>query len=117
MTNTLTQQLQEKAVRALQNLHDYINREVGLPTGMPGLGTITLGSREEMYEDFITKLVADVVEAEKSRALNVMKTQEDRWCEDEFGHCGCLRYAIDLVENPEADRIFTPSTQPKEVQP
>lgn len=101
---TLTQQLQEKAVREFDG--EFVFSD----------GCVSEYSTKKMKK-FITKLVADVVEAEKSRALNVMKTQEDRWCEDEFGHCGCLRYAIDLVENPEADRIFTPSTQPKEVQP
>ena len=50
-------------------------------------------SKEEARAEFIKVLreVEEVADDEKKK----------HWCD----HCSCLRYAIDLIENPDADRM------------
>lgn len=72
---------------------------------------------EEYIDDLLTQAQQDTAQAvlaEQTRILKVLQNVEDlsqdeekkKWAE----HCSCLRYAIDVIKNPEAERTCYAST-------
>lgn len=59
-------------------------------------------------KDFLAQEINAAILKERERILGVMKLEEERkW--DDADHCSCLRYVIDVIEHPEADRKVTTS--------
>lgn len=68
---------------------------------------------EEFFDDlrsFATRIVEEVKREERERIIKLQKEVEDKkWIDAE--HCSCLAYAIDIIENPDSDRIFLASNK------
>lgn len=57
--------------------------------------------------DFISQTILSAEEAKVRECIEKMKEVENDNCGDD--HCHCLRYAIDLLENPGASRFLSAS--------
>ena len=67
-------------------------------------------SVKQFFRSFAIRIVEEAKREERERIIKLQKEVEDKkWIDAE--HCSCLAYAIDIIENPDSDRIFLASNK------